>query len=186
MTSTKNTVDMAGVPSSVISPTALVEALEALAPFQVLRFGLNKTEISKDTVKRPHLAQAINKFIVEHMVCPIDATNKDGKSFWQVQVHKVQDALSHNMQFSIASTPLQICVLAKRAGREAKASRSLAAQPPNGQAMAIRDAFWKFAALAQGTAWGTRTEVGETDGTEGGVWGGVGARTDFLDALSPI
>ena len=173
MTSTKNTVDMAGVPSSVISPTALVEALEALPQFQVLRFGLSKTEISKDTVKRPHLAQTINKFIAEHMVCPIDATNKDtnGKSFWQVQVHKVQDALSHNMQFSIASTPLQICVLAKRAGREAKASRSLAAQLPNGQAMAIRDALGKFAALAQGTAWGTRTEVGETDGTEGGGGG---------------
>jgi hypothetical protein len=174
MPSKRKAVDIAGVPSQVPPPSALVEVLDALPVFQVLRFGLSKGEISKDTIKMPHLAQTINKFVAEHMTCPIDATNTDGKSFWQVQVHKVHDASSHNMQFSIASTPLQFCLLSKRAGREAKCSRALATQPPNGQAMAIRDdsPLWKFNALAKGTAWGTRTEVGETDGAEGGGGGG--------------
>ena len=136
--------------------------------FQVLRFGTSKKEISKDTIKRPCLVQAINKFITEHMapwghsnlVRPMD--NMKDASFWQVQVYKVKGALTKDMQFSIASTPLQICVLTKRADLEARASRMLAVQPPNGQAMAVRDACGKFAAIAQGSAWGT-------EGGDGGV-----------------
>ena len=69
----------------------MVELLNALPAFQVLRFGVSKGEITKDTIKMPHLAQTINKFVAEHMACPIDATNKGDKSFWHVQVHKVNE-----------------------------------------------------------------------------------------------
>ena len=160
--------DVAVVPPTVLSPTALVEALESLSEFQVLRFGASKKDgVSKDTVKRPFLVQVINKFIAAHMAGIVDATNAKDKSFWQVHVHKVRGDLYKDIEFSLASAPMQICVLTKRTNLEAKHSRMLVTQPKDGGSIAIDDFCGKFAAMAQGSAWGTRAEMGENDGADG-------------------